>query len=175
MSSEVAIAETEPRLAVEALERREHVERFAVEAPALRAIHRARERVGDGVDIGRDVQPVKAFVVAGVDDDGQPREIDTPTRPSSRAFSSNTSTGTTSPESPPACAVMLSSISVPDRSLHPALSVSAARSMPHFTHEVWILSICPRRNSRDVAYIWKSSFPRSTGDTRPLRYSIVFW
>ena len=78
MRGEVAIAESEPGLAVKALERRQHVERFALEAPALRAIHRARERVGHGVDIGRDVQAVKGFVVAGVDDDGQPRGIDAP-------------------------------------------------------------------------------------------------
>ncbi len=81
MRGEVAIAESEPRLAVKALERRQHVEGFALEAPSLCAIHRARERVGDGVDVGRDVQPVKGLVVAGVDDDGQPRGIDTPNQP----------------------------------------------------------------------------------------------
>ena len=78
MRGEVAIAKSEPRLAVKALERRQRVERFAVEAPALRAIHRVRERVGHGVDIGRDVQAVEGFVVAGIDDDSQPRGIDAP-------------------------------------------------------------------------------------------------
>ncbi len=52
MSGEVAIAEGEPRLAVETRERAEHVERFSVQAPSLRATDYARERVGDGVDIG---------------------------------------------------------------------------------------------------------------------------
>ena len=38
----------------------------------------AGERVGDGVDIGRHVESVKGFVVAGVDDDGQPFRIYAP-------------------------------------------------------------------------------------------------
>jgi len=64
-------------------------------------------------------------------------ERSTATRPISRAFSSMRSTGTNSPELPPASRVMLSSISVPEKSLHPAFSVSAATSTPSFTHEVW--------------------------------------
>src|SRR5271166_4857421 len=78
MSGEVAIAKAEPRFAVETLERCEHVERLALESPTLRAIHRARERIGDGVDVGRDAKPVEDFVVAGVDNDGQPRGIYSP-------------------------------------------------------------------------------------------------
>src|ERR1700687_5928679 len=78
MGREIAIAETEPRLAVKARECAEHVERFAFEAPSLRAIHYAGERVSDGIDIRRDVEPVKGFVVAGVNDDGQPFRIYAP-------------------------------------------------------------------------------------------------
>src|SRR5215472_13753217 len=76
MRREIAIAKPKPRLVIEALERRERVERLALETPFLRAIHYPRERIGDRVDIRRDVQPVELFVVARVDDDGQPRRID---------------------------------------------------------------------------------------------------
>src|SRR5882762_10677268 len=78
MRREIAIAEAEPRLAVETRERRKHVERFVVEAPSLCAIHHAGERVGNGVDIRRDMESVEGFVVAGVNDDGQPFGIYAP-------------------------------------------------------------------------------------------------
>ena len=74
--------------------------------------------------------------------------------------------GRTRRKSPPACAVMLSSISVPEKSLHPALSVSAARSTPSLTHEVCRLSIYPRRNSRErrVHLKVENSLGRRLGD-----------
>ena len=65
---EVLVAEAEPRGHVVAGERVERRERLAFEAPALRGVRRAGERVGDGVEVGGDVQPVELVVVAGVDD-----------------------------------------------------------------------------------------------------------
>ena len=70
---------------------------------------------------------------------------------------------------------MLSSIRVPEKSLHPALSVNAATSTPILTHEVWILLIRPRKNSREKAYMRKSSAPLGGGGaTNPLRNNTVF-
>ena len=53
---------------VVAAERVERGEGLAFEAPALGDVRRAGERVGDGVEVGGDVQPVELVVVAGVDD-----------------------------------------------------------------------------------------------------------
>jgi hypothetical protein len=53
-------------------------------------------------------------------------ERSTGIRPISAHFSSIKSTGRNSPAVPPACAVMLSSISVPEKSLHPVRYVIAA-------------------------------------------------
>src|SRR5258708_7112262 len=79
MGREVAITKTEPWLAVKTREARQYVERFAVEAPSL-SVHHAGERVGDRIDIRRDVESVKGFVIAGVDDDGEPFGIYAPTQ-----------------------------------------------------------------------------------------------
>ena len=49
-------------------ERVERGERLAFEAPALRGVRSAGERVGDRVEVGGDVQPVELVVVGGVDD-----------------------------------------------------------------------------------------------------------
>ncbi len=60
------------------------------------------------------------------------------------------STDVYSPASAPASREMLSSISVPPKSLQPARSVSCASSWPSFTHDVCRLSIRPRSMSRLV-------------------------
>ena len=65
---EVLVAEPEPGGDVVARERVERGEGLAFEAPALRGVRRAGERVGDRVEVGGDVQPVELVVVAGVDD-----------------------------------------------------------------------------------------------------------
>ena len=65
---EVLVAEPEPRGDVVAVERVERGERLALEAPALRGVRRAGERVGDRVEVGGDVQPVELVVVGGVHD-----------------------------------------------------------------------------------------------------------
>src|SRR5579885_3662161 len=68
MRGEVAIAERKPRRPVETLERGERVEALVAESPAVFGIREARQGVDDRIDIGRDVQSVELFVVAGVDD-----------------------------------------------------------------------------------------------------------
>ena len=51
MSREVAVAEIEPGLAVIPSQRVERVEALALEAPAVRLIDDAGQRIGDGIDI----------------------------------------------------------------------------------------------------------------------------
>ena len=66
---QVQVAEAEPRLAAEALERVHAAERVAACAPAARLVDEPSERVQDRVDVGRDAQPVQRDVVARVDHD----------------------------------------------------------------------------------------------------------
>ena len=56
MGREVAVAEIEPRLAVKTSERAERVEGLALETPAVGLIDDAGERIGDGVNVRRDVE-----------------------------------------------------------------------------------------------------------------------
>ena len=76
MRGEVAIAESEPGVPVESLQCAEHVTAVAANAPTAIARCQARQGVDDGVEIRRNVEPVKLLVVAGVDDDGQVIGID---------------------------------------------------------------------------------------------------
>ena len=73
MRCEIAIAKVEPGPAVEAGERAQRVEAFALEAPSGLRIGGAGERVDDRVEVGRDVKSVELLVVAGVDDYAQAR------------------------------------------------------------------------------------------------------
>ena len=71
MRGEVAVAEAEPRLGAEVAHGLEAAEGLAREAPAPLDIEPAGERVGDRVEVGRDVESPDLGVVAGVADDGQ--------------------------------------------------------------------------------------------------------
>ena len=70
MGREVAVAESEPRVALVPIKRLHRRPRLAREAPTAFGIDRAGERVGDGVEVGADVQTVQHDVVGGVDDRG---------------------------------------------------------------------------------------------------------
>ena len=77
-----------PRLnhvgAAERGHRLQAVERLVRAAPAARDVEQAGQRVGHGVEVGRDVQPPDLGVVAGVADDGEvARGRDRPARPRS--------------------------------------------------------------------------------------------
>ncbi len=71
MQSDIAIAEAEPGLAAERLHRFHERPGFVVPAPAKFAIGQPGQRIGDGIDIGRNRQAEMLEIVAGVDDDQQ--------------------------------------------------------------------------------------------------------
>ena len=68
--SEVAIAELEPGVTSVATDGRHRLPRLVPQTPAGVGIDLPGEGVGDGVDVGADVQPVQRGVVADVDDRG---------------------------------------------------------------------------------------------------------
>src|SRR6185437_2546967 len=67
----IAVAELEPVFTVEAGESLHEIPGFAGAAPSAFRVGDAAERIKNGVEIGRNVQPEMLEVVAGVDDDGQ--------------------------------------------------------------------------------------------------------
>ncbi len=67
----VAVTQAKPGLAAQCLHRFHERPGFVVAAPAEFTVRKARQRVGDGVDIGRDRHPEMLEIVAGVDDDQQ--------------------------------------------------------------------------------------------------------
>jgi len=73
---EIAVAEREPRGLAEPAERAETGERVAREAPPAPGVRAARERIEDGVEVGRDVEPEEDLVVARVADDRQASRVD---------------------------------------------------------------------------------------------------
>jgi hypothetical protein len=68
MDRQVAIAQQEPCIRAEPPEHLQRVISIAANTPALRLLDDARERVGDDVEVGRDIEAVQRDVVAGVDD-----------------------------------------------------------------------------------------------------------
>ena len=81
MGREVTVTEAEPgRLAV-AVERVHDAEALVGEAPALLGVLGAGERVGHGVEVGRDGEAVEAVVVGGVHHDGDRAGSTTRTSP----------------------------------------------------------------------------------------------
>ena len=81
MRGEVAVAEPEPGRAATGTHLVEDAEGVARDAPAALAMDAARERVEDGVEVRRDVEPEEVLVVAGVPDDGDPRRVDATDQP----------------------------------------------------------------------------------------------
>ena len=75
---EVAIAELEPGGLAQASQRAEAGEGLAGQTPATVGIRSARERVEDGVEIGRDVEPEELLVVPRIADDGETPGINAP-------------------------------------------------------------------------------------------------
>ena len=70
MDPEVAVAEREPRLSAERLDRLERLPRLAGASPAALLVVQPGQRVQHRVEIGRDVQPQHLDVVADVAGDG---------------------------------------------------------------------------------------------------------
>ena len=68
VGGQVLVAQAEPRLAAVAVEGRHGRPRLTGQAPARLGVDGTCQRVGDGVEVGADVQPVEHDVVAGVDD-----------------------------------------------------------------------------------------------------------
>jgi hypothetical protein len=81
VEAEVPVAEREPRLAAEAAGGRERVRRLVAHAPAALLVEEPGERVEDGVEVGRDVEPEDLDVVADVHDR---RDLRGPRRPCER-------------------------------------------------------------------------------------------
>src|SRR4029079_15835837 len=69
---EVAVAETEPGLAAELLERAQEATGLGLAAPAADRAGQARQVVHHGVEVGCDVEAEVLEVVAGVGDHDQP-------------------------------------------------------------------------------------------------------
>ena len=76
VGGEVAVADVEPGGHAVALERAEGHEGLAREAPAGLGVVGAGERVGDGIEVGADPQPVEPVVVAGIAHDDHIARID---------------------------------------------------------------------------------------------------
>ena len=73
------------------------------------------------------------------------------------------------PLSEPAIREMVSSISVPPRSLQPPWSIATVPSSPSFTQEHWMLSIRPCSSSRDMACTTRFSRQVGPGRAMPAR------
>src|SRR5262249_58372191 len=86
---QVAVAELEPGRLAEPAEGTEAGERLASEPPAPLRIGAAGERVEDGVQIGRHVEPEELLVVPGVADDDEPPGISAPREAPQEAGSSD--------------------------------------------------------------------------------------
>src|SRR5258706_175792 len=67
----IAVAQVEPRVGAVCRHRAEALERLVDEPPAAHDVELPGERVGHGVEIGRDVESPDLRVVAGVADDGE--------------------------------------------------------------------------------------------------------
>src|ERR1700677_2729200 len=76
MGRKVTVAEIEPGLAVVASQGFERVEALALEAPAVGLVDDAAQRIGDGIDIRRDVESKELLVVTGVHDYREAARID---------------------------------------------------------------------------------------------------
>src|SRR5579883_812144 len=72
MGREVAVAEPEPGLSAECLDRPHEGPGLAAAAPAGLGILEARKGVHDGVEVGRDMQAQMLEIVAGVDAEHEP-------------------------------------------------------------------------------------------------------
>src|SRR5881397_2565894 len=75
---EVAVPEPEPGRESESAQGRQAGEGVAREAPPATPRGNPGERVDDGVEIRRDVEPEELLVVAGVADDRQPPRVSAP-------------------------------------------------------------------------------------------------
>ena len=73
------------------------------------------------------------------------------------------------PCSDPAIREMVSSISVPPRSLQPPLSIASVPSSPSFTQEHWMLAIRPCSSSRAIACTARFSRQVGPGRAMPAR------
>ena len=85
VGGEVAVAEAEPGVGAVAGERVDGGEGLAGEAPAGLGVLGAGQGVGDGVEVGADVEAVEPVVVAGVDDDGDVGRVDDLDEPAEEA------------------------------------------------------------------------------------------
>ncbi len=70
----------------------------------------------------------------------------------------------------PAIRLIVSSISVPPRSLTPPASITRQASSPSLTQEHWMLPIAPCSSSRDTACTARFSRSVGPGRARPARY-----
>src|SRR5581483_4572477 len=70
MHRQIAVARVEPRGLAELSHGLQAEKCVALHSPAALAAQHAREHVGDGVNVGRDVESPPQKIVAGVDDKG---------------------------------------------------------------------------------------------------------
>src|SRR5207302_198856 len=68
MQREIRVAEPEPRLAADRLERSHEVPGFVAPAPALFRVSESGKRVERSVDVGRNVKAQMFEIVTGVDE-----------------------------------------------------------------------------------------------------------
>jgi len=78
LQGQVFIAQLEPGLAAQLLERRHEIPGLAIAAPTGLRVVPARERVEHGVEVRRDMQPQVLEIVAGIDHHGQPVRAQVP-------------------------------------------------------------------------------------------------
>ncbi len=92
-------------------------------------------------------------------------------RPAACATAIRSLTDLYEPYDEPAIREMVSSMSVPPRSLAPERSISAAPSVPSFTQLVWMLGMCGCSSSRAMAVTARLSRMVGPGRAIPARYT----
>src|SRR5215469_105583 len=72
MGGEVTVTEQEPVLIAIASQLLHRIVGIVANAPTVCFFNQSSERVGDDIDIGRDMQSVEVAVIAGIDYGGEP-------------------------------------------------------------------------------------------------------